>query len=314
MASNRIPQDLKELISLASDAKDGARDYGEAIGLLQNTEAKIGADLLPLVGNPLAVPPEPGSIALYDAAKVAKVGATADRDGFIKAGRDFISNVVSLLEIRLGKRWSTAWNAVGFTNGSLAIPRDPFPQLSTIFTYFTANPTHQSADPDISATRANTISGDISSSRSALNDKEVKLAENLDTREGDEKILYKRMTGLRAELDQLLGDDDPRWYAFGFSRPADGDGPGPVKTLTLSPAGSGNLIADWSHSVRSERYRVFKKIVGTDPDPVQVASEVEGRTFTLLGLPSGETAEVFIVPVNEAGDGPHSPTVSAVVP
>jgi hypothetical protein len=59
---------------------------------------------------------------------------------------------------------------------------------------------------------------------------------------------------------------------------------------------------------------MFVKILGTDPEPVQVASDVEGLTFTILGLPPGETAEVYIVPANEAGDGPKSPTVSATVP
>ncbi len=82
----------------------------------------------------------------------------------------------------------------------------------------------------------------------------------------------------------------------------------------LAPGGTGILIATWSHSVRASRYLVFKQITGTDPAPVQVASDVDGLAFTLLGLPTGETAQVFIVPANPANDGPPSPTVSAVVP
>src|SRR5436309_2392914 len=40
------------------------------------------------------------------------------------------------------------------------------------------------------------------------------------------------------------------------------------------PAGTpGSIIADWGKARRADRYRVFKQIVGTDPDFVHVATE-----------------------------------------
>lgn len=318
MASNQIPQALDKLISLGEDAAGGAQAQGPTIGLAQNTDAKIRANLTALTGDDAAVPPLPGSMALYDAAKAAKVLAKGAENAAEQAGRDFIAAAIGSLKPRLGTQWNSAWNAAGFTNGSLAIPADPLPALLSLRSHYIANPSHEVVSADglinIGATAADTNATAVTIARSAYNAAETDAATRKATRDADQKALYQRLTGLRAELDQLLGDDDPAWYAFGFARPADGDSPGPVSTLGLAPGGAGILIATWTQAIRADRYRVFKKVIGTDPDPVQVASDVEGLTFTLLGLPTGASVEVFIVPANATGDGPASPTVLAVVP
>jgi len=48
MAANPLPQGLDELLALAEDMADGAAAHGVAIGLLQNTEPRIRADIAPL--------------------------------------------------------------------------------------------------------------------------------------------------------------------------------------------------------------------------------------------------------------------------
>ena len=60
MANNEIPKTYDPLIELMEDAADGAATHGVAVGLKQNTEAAIRADLLALTGKPAGpggVPP-----------------------------------------------------------------------------------------------------------------------------------------------------------------------------------------------------------------------------------------------------------------
>lgn len=49
MASNETPRDYNSLVTLATDAADGAHNHGAALGLKQNTETAIRADLAALV-------------------------------------------------------------------------------------------------------------------------------------------------------------------------------------------------------------------------------------------------------------------------
>lgn len=158
MASNRIPRKLKQLIPLGEEAAKGAQSHGSAVGLALNTAAKIRADLTRLVGDDTIVPPVVGSVAKYNRAKAAKVLATKDRNAAVQRGRDFNSATIGALSPRLGKRWSSGWNAVGFTNSSLALPDDPLPTVLSIKSYLLAHPSHEVVSPDgkveVSATAA----------------------------------------------------------------------------------------------------------------------------------------------------------------
>ena len=134
-------------------------------------------------------------------------------------------------------------------------------------------------------------------------------------RDATRAALHGRLSGLRAELGQVLGHDAARWYAFGFNRPADGEQSGPVEHLvvTAGAAGSGMLLADWDDARRASRYRVFRQIVGVDATPVEVTSMVTESDFTLRGLPTAAVVNVYVVPVNDACDGPASATVRGAV-
>ena len=307
MALNAIPQNYDPLVSLAEDAADGAQDYGTDIGLAQNTEAKIRADLWDLAGKS-GDPTKPGKQALYVAAKAAKVAGTAARRSAESNARAFCATAVGVLKNFLGTEWNSAWQAVGFTDGSLAIPDDPLPLLGTMRAYFLANGAQENAPLNVTAARCEFHVDGVSDARTNSNASNVAMGNAKAARDASQVVLYKRMSGLLAELRQQLEDDDARWYAFGFDRPADGDGPGPVLNLTLvgGAVGSGMIFADWDDARRAERYRVFKQIVGVDAEPVEVSNAVTESEFTLTGLPSGQTVIVTIVPVNDAGDGPTS--------
>jgi hypothetical protein len=120
------------------------------------------------------------------------------------------------------------------------------------------------------------------------------------------------LPGLIAELEQLLPDDDPRWYAFGLNPPAAPATPEVPDGLVLTPGEPGILHADWADTPRAQRYRVWKQVVGTDEDFV-AALTVNDSDATLTALPSGATVRVRVTAVNEAGESGSGEAREAVV-
>jgi hypothetical protein len=314
MASNQIPQSADALVTLATDAADGATTEGASIGLSQNTAAKIRADLVNFAGDPAAVPPVIGAQNLHNAAKSAKVAASAVRRTSESNARKFCASTVGLLKNYLGTQWNAQWQAAGFTAGSLAIPDDPMSLLGEIRGYLASQPAHENAPLGITVAAGTLRIADLTATRAASNQSNLDLGTAKTHRDSALGTLYKRMTGLRTELDQLLADDDPRWYGMGFDRPADGWQPGPVEHLALSPGGPGMVFANWDDARRATRYRVFKQVPGTDPAPVEITSTVTDSQYTLTGLPTGTAVQITVTAVNDAGDGALSATASITVP
>ncbi len=62
-----------------------------------------------------------------------------------------------------------------------------------------------------------------------------------------------RLSGLREELTRLIGEDDERWYAFGFERPGDPETSETPENLTAVPIPGGALFSDWDDARRSDR-------------------------------------------------------------
>jgi hypothetical protein len=125
-----------------------------------------------------------------------------------------------------------------------------------------------------------------------------------------------RMSGLLAELGQLLGFDDPLWYAFGFSRPSDPKQPQQPENLTLVAGAveSGMVFADWDDARRAERYRVFAPRSDSQRRPGRVIGDVTESEFVITDQVSGHNVEVWTIAVNDAGDSPESGHHSIVVP
>ena len=133
MASQEIPKPYEPLIELMEDAADGAATHGVAVGLKQNTEAAIRADLVALTGKPAGpggVPPaQPGLKALLNAAKTDKSAKTAALRTACSNGRALAMACIGTLKPVLGTTWNSAWNAAGFTDGSIAVPANPMVKL-----------------------------------------------------------------------------------------------------------------------------------------------------------------------------------------
>lgn len=131
-------------------------------------------------------------------------------------------------------------------------------------------------------------------------------------RDADVAALYDEVSMTIAELRDILSDADPRWELFGLNNPADPHAPDGVTELTVTAAGAGREHATWPYAVRADYYRLFLKRTGVDTDFVNIA-DPRDLDYTLKGLTAGSTIELYVVPMNDGGAGPASPTASKVV-
>lgn len=222
-----------------------------------------------------------------------------------------------MLATSLGSQWSQAWEATGFPNQSLAVPsrmEERQALLASLQAYFTANPAKENAPLLVTAARAGTLFTALSDARSAVNGGLVDVGQKKATRDAADRVLRRRMRGLIDELTQLIAADDPRWQAFGLVPPANPDTPDVPDGLVLTAGGPGIVLADWADAPRATGYRVFKQVIGTDPDFVPAVT-VSDSDATLSGLPSGATVAIRVTATNDQGDESQPSTfVQIVVP
>ena len=123
----------------------------------------------------------------------------------------------------------------------------------------------------------------------------------------------------RATINELedrktgLGEDDPRWYDFGLSRPDDPATPGQPSNVVATGAGATNVLVIIDGARRANSFNYYKQVMGVDAQPVKV-DNVNETQFTIQGLPSGANVQITVTGVNDAGEGPASTPVSVVVP
>ncbi len=304
MAANPIPTSLSALTALAEDAADGANTHEVAIGLKQNKEADIRTDLTDLLAK----------IAAHAAAVGAKPALSAAVRSEDSNGKAFIGTARDVLVPTFGSPWSQAWAPTGFV--SLAVPRSQAERqslLASLRDYFTANPTKENAPLGITAALAGTRFSALSGARSAFNQGVTLIGQRKVARDASGKRLSKRMRGLVTELGQLLEDDDPIWYAFGFNPPAAPETPDQVEGLVVTPGEDGTAYADWGETPRAKRFHVDIQVVGVDAAFRRVAT-VTDSDATITGLPAGSTVRVRVIAVNDAGNAAPSDVVEIVMP
>ena len=147
MSANPIPPTNPQLFALAQDAADGADVHGIAIGILQNTAAKISADLTAARA----------AEATYAASKTAKDTASANLRQADSNARAFIKALAAYYTQIISDGWTAAWEATGFPNLSTAVPLLQDERLTLCGAtrdYLTANPTLEISNGSLVLTAA----------------------------------------------------------------------------------------------------------------------------------------------------------------
>ena len=308
MASNELPNKLDELFTLAEDMADGLQVHEGPVGVLQNLEVRVRADLAGA---------ESGQQE-FGNARAAKRNATAAQRIADSNGKAFIGNSRAVLAPFLGESWSEAWAPTGFPDQSTAVPSTMAVRqalLNALRGFFVANPARENAPLNVTATEAAARFTALSTARSAAHAAVTTVNDRKKDRAAAVKVLRKRMRGLIEELTQLLAGDDARWYAFGLVPPDGEDAPDEPTNLVASPLPDepGTWLLDWDDAARAASYRVYVQVVGTDPD-FRLAVTVSDSDATLTDLPTSGTLRFRVIAVNAAGNpSPPSETLEVVI-
>ncbi len=320
--SNLIPPSYEPLVQLLEDNADGAHTNGAAIGLKQNTEPNIRANLGALTGTPAGpggVPPAvPGLKNLWNTAKGDKVMATAAYRSAQSNGRALAMTCIGTLKPALGSQWNSAWNAAGFIGGSLAVPTNPLPKLQQLRGYYEKNPGREVANVNgvaCTAAACETAAQAISTAESASNQSNTDAGTAQANYQAGITTARNRASGLLAELGQLLDANDPRWLAFGFEMPGHPSSPDVPQNLTVTAgaAGSQTLFFHWGDARRADGYRA---VLTNAADGTVVATQLtQDAEATFDAVPTGVTLNATVSARNATGESqPSAPPVIVVVP
>jgi hypothetical protein len=307
MASNPTPNRYDELVSGGEDLYDGLVKHAVALDLKDNSPVVVRADLDALIAsnNDLSAA-EGAQPALYTALQVADSNA-----------KGFIGAVVKVLSISLGNDWSDAWEATGLPDNRVGIPTTQdarFTALNGLKAYFEKNPTMEVSTTvlTVTAALAGTLWTAVRDARLAVKAGQANTKNKLMAKDAKLAAFRTRYRSVIDDLEGKLGDDDPRWYDFGLLRPADPALPGTPFSVEASAIGGGRILVQLAGSRRANSFNYYRKIIGTDPDPVKAANS-EGTQQTIEQLPVGATVEVTVTGVNDAGEGRPSDKVTVVV-
>jgi len=123
-----------------------------------------------------------------------------------------------------------------------------------------------------------------------------------------------RAGGLRDELSQLIGDNDDRWYAFGFDKPSDPSTPGVPENLTATPGAAGSqtlfIHCDDARRATGYRFRVTPAAGGA-----KLAEQLtQDPEVVIANLPAGATVDITVSARSSTGDSQPTAPITAVVP
>jgi hypothetical protein len=296
------------------------------VGLLHHLAPGMKAAIDKIEGDPAA---DPGTAANKGSQLLYRdcVDMTGDAEAALKDFSDgdvrkWLDSYRTVLQGIHGKKANDGWVAAGFAPGTTAVPRTHAARqtlLGAARSYLGAHPTYEASLPQaggaplaITAAQALTLRTQMQTAKTLVDTRTAEQATCKAVRDGDVEALYAEVSGTITELRGLLTDNDPRWEIFGLNIPANPSAPLGVSALTVTAAGAGRELVAWPYAVRAEYYRVFLKRVGTDAEFINV-DDPRDLEYTLKDLTPGTTIEVYVVPMNDGGPGPASPTVSKVV-
>ncbi len=302
MAKNPIPSTYAGLILLSQRCFNGAVTHGAGIPLLINTSTAIDDDRVALLAAQGTYQTGCGNSPALRAALDA-----ADREG-----RTFCGQARNVLEFYLGTTHSAAWRPTGFIT-SLALPRDEaalVALLAALESYFTANPAHQNAELQVTAARAKTLLGHLTSARKQVDAQVAACTLDRQARDASVKEMEKRIRGLIKELEQRLTPLDARWRDFGLNMPGAASVPAAPQNVAAVPTLPGQLQVTCEASPTATTYRFYYQRPILDPEPIHAGNATD-PLFILSGLAAGQAYLVYASAINAGGESTLSKPATA---
>jgi hypothetical protein len=304
MAANPTPTNDQELLARFSGLIAGCLQMEVELGLKQNTATVMQTALDHATQSLL----EAGQ-AKADLSARRKEFRQIDREGELTLGRCRLR-----LAALFGPRFSTQWEAAGFSERSTQVPEalaSRLALLSRLDGYFTQDPTKESTDMGATAALCAAAHNQVRTSHSAVRTAKSEVTRTAKAKRATLARVRMRMRSLIRELDLLMPPGDPRWKLFGLHIPAKPAQPQPVNDLNATPLGGGQILFTWPRAPHATRYRLQLRLPGSD-DFVSIKT-VRSLETTLTGLHPGSTIDARIIAANSRGETSPSPVVQVEV-
>ncbi|MDB6029287.1 MAG: hypothetical protein JWM68_5510, partial [Verrucomicrobiales bacterium] len=178
----------------------------------------------------------------------------------VETARIFATLTRDILKPFLGSQYSLAWEALGF-RGSLAMPEtreEMIRVLECIIAFFTANPTMEWTDRDVTAAQAQVLLTALNAANDAVLNQRTAVDDLMTERDEKLEAMRKGLRDLINELDHLLDPMDARWLSFGFNKPGADETPDVPENITAILIGPNAAAMKWGASARAGYYRVWR--------------------------------------------------------
>ncbi|MDB6027341.1 MAG: hypothetical protein JWM68_3564 [Verrucomicrobiales bacterium] len=303
MAINPTIKPIPALLTSAGDAAKAASELQLEVTLLQNPELKINldADALALAND------------IYEQGKSGLSALRTTVHAQFDASLARLTLARDVFKPFLGSQFGPSWEELGMPD-SLAFPRtaaEVQPILRCYKTFLEAHPTRENVDLGITAAAFDTLFDDMKAARDAVTAQELVVDTKKVIRDNKATQLRKRMRDLLDELSMLLPPLDPRWKRYGFNMPGAQETPDVPANMQAILIGPNAAAMKWDATARAEYFRVWKRVIGVDAEPVAVGSPAD-LDFTLENLPANAVIEVYVSAVNNGGESQLSEKITIV--
>jgi hypothetical protein len=306
MASNELPKNRGPFLSLAADMIDGLHNHEAAIGIKQNTEAKL-TGLLNGCGT---------AQSALGAADRAEQDATTAQKLANSNAKGFIATAQKMLGDDFGRKPSKKWEEAGWAKGTTEMPdtiQGRVDLLGKLSGYLGSNAGSEVSQKNFTKAQCNTVLGALTTARTSLNTTAVPArVKARNARDTADDRLRSAMSGLVGELGDLLADGAAEWYYFGLVPPAGAEVPAAPDGVTGHQVGPTSAAFGWPASPRAEKYRPFKKVDGVEANFVELDLTSEKQVL-IENLPTKATIHFQLSAYNAAGDSTQSEVVSVTL-
>jgi len=298
---NIIIQTYNGALALATSLIKGVNKHGLAAKVKQNTEDVITAD-------------RTAAVTAADTLDVGRQLARTLRVTFFAArseARRLAMLARDILKPIFGNEYNESWDITGFV-GSIGIPKDILELeqlLEKLKLFFAANPQYEVAVREVTSAKFAALFTALSEARMAVAEQDAVVQQLTVVRDNAFTTLRKRMRGLIDELTLLLDPMDPLWLAFGLNRPGADETPEAPTGLMATLVSATTAALKWTVPPRTEYFRVWQKIHGSDGDYVAVASPTD-PDVTLETLPAASTIDIVVTALNNGGESAFSEVVT----